>query len=423
MRYTFSGARLVDATIDLPHAALTVNDRRILAVQSGESAPSDASIDAGGMLLVPGFLDMHTHGGGGYSLHTPDPDEIRRYARWVACTGVTGFLAGVVGVPGGLPAEQLRAAAMVASDAVGDAVSDAPGDTLGARMLGIHLEGPYLSHERRGAHLASWLRVPNPAETEHLLALCDGHLRVLTAAPELPGVEALIRRMTQAGVTVSIGHTNATYEQTRAAIAWGARCATHCANGMRPLHQREPGPLAAIAEAPEVYGELIADGCHLHPAMLRLLLRLLGPERAILITDALRGAGTEAKQFELNGRVVRAEDGAARLSDGTLAGSVLTMDQALRNARSFTDLSLSESIGMLTRNPAAVARIAQRKGMLTPGFDADLALLDASLCVQATIRGGRLIYATPAWRERLARLPGSEHLADPPVGPQRSPSI
>lgn len=415
MQYTLSGARLVDATMDLPRAGLIVRDGRIDAVQADESAPSDVSIDAGGMLLLPGFLDVHTHGGGGHSLHTPDPDEIRRYASWVASTGVTGFLAGVVGVPGGLPEEQLRAAVAVAGDTAEDIA--------GARMLGIHLEGPYLSHERRGAHLPSWLRTPNPAETERLLSLCGGHLRVLTVAPELEGAEALIRRMAQAGITVSIGHTNATYEQTRAAIAGGARSATHCANGMRPLHQREPGPLAAIAEAPNVYGELIADGRHLHPAMLRLLLKLLGPRRAMLITDALCGAGTDVERFELNGRVVRAEDGAAHLSDGTLAGSMLTMDQALRNVHSFTTLPLSQVVGMLTRNPAMVAGVAQRKGLLAAGFDADLVLLDASLCVQATIRGGRLIYATPTWRERLARIPGSENLADSPVGPQQSPSI
>lgn len=414
MRYTFHGVRLVDATTDLPQANLTIDGEQISAsgpARDGQSAPNDENasadhvhIDARGTLLVPGFLDVHTHGGGGYALHTSDPYEIRRYAHWVASTGVTGFLAGVVGAPGGLPEEQLRAAVA----ATEDEPDDEAGEIAGARMLGIHLEGPYLSGERRGAHRTSWLRTPDARETERLLELTRGVLRILTVAPELEGAEALIRSVTEAGVTVSIGHTNATYDQTRAAISWGARHATHCANAMRPLHQREPGPLAAIAEEPQVLGELIADGHHLHPAMLRLLVRLLSPERAIAITDALTGAGTPAQTFELNGQPARVSDGAAHLADGTLAGSVLTMDQALRNLLDFTDLSLSQAVGMLTRNPARAVGMERRKGSLAAGYDADLVLLDPALQVQTTIRGGRLIYTTPEWRERLAGIVASK---------------
>jgi N-acetylglucosamine-6-phosphate deacetylase len=284
-------------------------------------------------------------------------------------------------------------------------------DTAGAEALGIHLEGPYVSADRRGAHLASWLRTPDPAETERLLDLAAGCLRIITLAPELDGAAALIRRMVEAGVTVSIGHTDATYEQAREAIRLGATHATHCCNAMRPLHHRDPGPISAIVEAPQVSGELIADGIHVHPAMMRLLVKLLGPERTIVITDALAGAGVGEGAFEFNGQHASVVHGVARLDDGTITGSVLTMDQALRNVVRMTGVSLSDAIGMLTRNPARAAGAANRKGQLAAGYDADLLLFDRALTLQATIRGGVLVYATDEWREWMAGIPTT--LAEP----------
>jgi N-acetylglucosamine-6-phosphate deacetylase len=393
MGFTLRDAHLLDAATDILHGDITIDGQHIESIEwSGDSSDAqDNVIDATGMLVMPGFIDVHTHGGGGYNLHTPDPNEIRGYAHWAPETGVTAFLIAVVGVPGSMPEQQLRAAVEALNDRV-----------MGAEPLGIHLEGPYISVARRGAHQPSWLRKPDESETEQLLALTQGHLRLVTLAPELPGAADMIRRLLDAGVTVSMGHTDATYEQAQQAIQLGITHATHCFNAMRPLLHRAPGPLAAIAKAEQVRGELIADGVHVHPAAMNALLKLLGPERTIVITDALAGAGVPDANFDFAGQDAHVIRGAARLADGTITGSILTMDQALRNVLSMTDVSLSQAIGMLTLNPARAAQVSHRKGCLQVGYDADLAIFDPSLALQATICRGAVAFATQEWRERFA---------------------
>lgn len=395
MRFTLHDAHLIDTTTDIVRGAITVDGTHIQAIESPEYSPNqqDSIIDVTDMIVMPGFIDVHTHGGGGYNLHTTDADEIRGYARWVPETGVTSFLIAIVGVPGSIPEQQLRAAVEVLNDRV-----------IGAEPLGIHLEGPYISVARRGAHQPSWLRMPDENETEQLLALTDGHLRLLTLAPELPGASAMIRRFVDAGITVSMGHTDVTYEQAQEAIQLGITHATHCFNAMRPLLHRSPGPLAAIAQAEQVRGELIADGVHVHPAAMDALIKLLGAERTIVITDALAAAGVPNADFDFAGQPARVIRGAARLSDGTITGSVLTMDQALRNVLQMTEASLQQAIGMLTLNPAHAAQVSHRKGRLQVGYDADLLIFNHSLALQATICRGAVAFATKEWRERLSAL-------------------
>ncbi len=376
--FTLTNATLVDAD-GLRPGAIVVADGRIMAV-GPQALPQGEVRDLAGAIVCPGFIDVHTHGGGGFALHTTDPTEIRAYAAWAPTTGVTAFLAGVVGVPAGPPLAQLAAVR---------AAAEAPGP--GATILGAHLEGPYISPLRRGAHPKSWLRTPEPAETEQILALTGRWLRLVTLAPELPGAEALTRRLVAAGVTVSVGHTDATYDQVRAALPWGFTHATHCCNAMRPLGHREPGPLGAIFEAAQVQGELIADGVHVHPAMLRIVIGALGAERTVLVSDALRGAGLPAGSFEFAGQTVQIVGGAARLPDGTLSGSILTLDLALRNLVHDLAVPLPDAVAMLTRNPARAAGIADQKGLLRPGFDADLLIFDAALRLQATYCRGRRV--------------------------------
>jgi N-acetylglucosamine-6-phosphate deacetylase len=392
MRFTLRDAHLIDATTDIARGAITIDGTLIQAIERPEYALDrhEKIIDAADMLVMPGFIDVHTHGGGGYNLHTTDAGEIRSYARWVPETGVTSFLITIVGVAGSIPEQQLRAAVEALDDGV-----------TGAEPLGIHLEGPYINVARRGAHQPSWLRMPDESETEQLLALTDGHLRLLTLAPELPGASAMIRQLVDAGITVSMGHTDATYEQAQEAIKLGVTHVTHCFNAMRPLLHRAPGPLAALAEAEWVRGELIADGVHVHPGAMNALVKLLGPERTVVITDALAGAGAHDAAFDFAGQPAQVIRGAARLADGTITGSVLTMDQALRNVLQMTEASLQQAVGMLTLNPAHAAQASHCKGRLQAGYDADLLIFDHTLTLQATICRGSVAFATSEWSERL----------------------
>jgi N-acetylglucosamine-6-phosphate deacetylase len=407
MRFTLRNVHLVDAATDITRGEIVIDGASIQAVtknvggsnaaalqrEQGDQSEREVIIDARGMIVMPGFMDVHTHGGGGFNLHTTDAAEIRSYAHWAPSTGVTSFLIAVVGVPGGMPEQQLKAA-----------VEAMEGKSVGAEPLGIHLEGPYISPARRGAHPTSWLRQPDEMETERLLAITDGYLRLVTLAPELPGASDMITRLVRAGITVSMGHTDATYEQAQEAIQLGVTHVTHCFNAMRPLLHRAPGPLAALAQAMNVFGELIADGVHVHPAAADALVKLLGPERLIVITDALAGAGLNDATFEFAGQTARVVRGAARLADGTITGSVLTMDQALRNMLQMTGVTLQQAVGMLALNPARSLHLDDRKGRLQVGYDADVLLFDQKLSLQAAICRGKVAFASDAWRERLAAL-------------------
>ncbi|MDW8060734.1 MAG: N-acetylglucosamine-6-phosphate deacetylase [Thermomicrobium sp.] len=383
------GGELVDGGSRQPGTCVVVDGERIRAV--GRS-PSGARIvlDATGCVILPGFIDLHTHGGGGYALHTREPEELLAYARWVTRTGTTAFLATLVGAPDGFPERQLAAAAEALAIPVH-----------GAQLLGVYLEGPFLNPARRGAHHPSWIRGPDPLLAERLLATARGTLRVVTVAPELPGARAVMERFVRAGVTVALGHTDATYEQASDALRRGARLLTHCFNAMPPLLHRAPGPLGALIERDDAVGELIADGHHVLPPVMRFLIRALGPQRIAVVTDAQPGAGAPlGTTFDFAGRPARVADGLARLDDGTIAGSVLTMDGALRTLIERVGVSLEDAAAMLSTTPARILGLGQRKGRILPGYDADLVLLDRAFQVQATLCRGRLAYANAEWLQR-----------------------
>lgn len=398
---TLRSSRLIDADGERPGAVrVDGNILRLVSLVAHTAGPDDVTIDLGDAPLVPGFVDVHVHGGGGFALHTVDPAEIAAFARWAPRTGVTSFLVAVVGVEDGLPVAHLRAAAAV--------IADPPP---GAEAVGIHLEGPFMEPSRRGAHPLAWLRTPSPAATDAILAAAGDALRLVTLAPELPGAGDLIDALVARGITASIGHTAADQAQTEAAIARGISHATHCFNAMPPMLHRAPGPIGAVVATTHVRGELIADGVHVHEAAARLLARALGPDRVVLITDALPAAGMGDGPFLLGTQPFRVEGGVARMPDGALAGSTMTMDAAIPRAMAW-GFDLAAAVTMATRTPARAVGLDGRKGALMDGHDADLVVLAPDLSVAATICRGRLAHVVPAWADRLAALPALDVARD-----------
>jgi N-acetylglucosamine-6-phosphate deacetylase len=378
-------ARVLTPDEEFVGATVVVRDGRIETVDVDLAPPAGAkTFDLTGLTLAPGFVDIHVHGGGGFSLITEDPEEIRSYARWVVSRGVTGFLVTLVGAPLTQMKRWLAAAA-----AAGEEVEGA------ARCLGVHLEGPFVNPARRGALPAEGLRPPDVAEFLALAEAAQGRLRVITLAPELPGAADVVAAARQRGVVVSMGHTNATYEQALEAIDWGVRQATHCFNGMRPFHHRDPGCLGAILSSPSLSAELIADGVHVQQGAMALLLAAKGPQGTILVTDGIAAAGLEDGAYSLADEAIEVRNGVASLPDGTLAGSVVTMDEAVRNVVSPSGeglASLPEAVRMASSNPAATLGLGQRLGRIAPGFAADLVALDDSQEVAMTFVGGQPAY-------------------------------
>ncbi|MDO5628852.1 MAG: N-acetylglucosamine-6-phosphate deacetylase [Mobilicoccus sp.] len=287
---------------------------RVTAVEAG-SPPRP--VDHRGAVVVPGFVDMHTHGGGGGAFTEATDAAIEQATAMHGRHGTTRLMASLVSAQ---PDELLRQVSALRA-----AVHD-------GRLLGIHLEGPWMSPCRLGAHDGATLRHPDPAEIDRLLAVADGTIRMVTLAPELPGALAATRQLRQAGVIVAVGHTDATHEETRAALEAGARVATHLFNAMRPLHHREPGPIAALLEEERVTIEVIADGVHVHPAAYRLVTRA-APDRVALVTDAMSAAGMSDGRYRLGSMDVDVTDGTARIAGtDTIAGSTATMDTLFRFA-------------------------------------------------------------------------------------------
>ncbi len=270
------------------------------------------------------------------------------------------------------------------------AVASCPSPADGAQHLGIHLEGPYLNLDYRGAQHPDHFR--SPSRDEYSAWLETGVIRLITLAPELEGAAELVSAGRARGVEFAIGHSGASYEQVIEAANWGVRQATHTFNGMLGLHHRTPGTLGGVLTDDRIYCQVIADGVHVHPAMVRLLVRAKGAGRTILITDAMRATGLQDGTYDLGGQEVMVRDGVARIASGSLAGSTLTLDVALRNVMRYTGLALAEALPMVTATPAEALVLAGRKGVLAPGADADVVLLDADLNVVMTLVAGQVVY-------------------------------
>lgn len=363
-----------DGVLVLPggpmRAALLCDGSRIVAIGREVEDPTAAILDAGGLTVAPGFIDIHVHGGGGASFLPPRVDDIERFARWAPTHGITSFVASVAG-----PSLDDLCAALSLS--VNTTAS-------GADFLGFHLEGPFLNPVRRGAFPLEWLRLPERLALEQLLEAAAGRLRMVTIAPELPGAAMVAHMADEAGVVVALGHTDASYGQALDALQGVYSHVTHLFNGMRPFHHRDGGATTA-ALLSQATCELIADGEHLAPEVLRLAYRLLGPSRAVLVSDAVPQAG---------------EGSVARTEDGTIAGSLLPFDEHVRRAAAFLGVDISALVRISSTNPARALGLHHRKGTIERGMDADLVLLDREFRVVATICRGQLTYITEPARFR-----------------------
>ncbi len=327
--------------------------------------------------IVPGFVDIHVHGGGGHSFTTGDPDAARGAAAFHLRHGTTTILASLVSSPERLMRDATAAYAPLVAEGA---------------LAGLHYEGPYLSAERCGAQNPEYLRDPSAKELAGLLELGGGTVRMMTIAPERRGAMDVIRLLTSHGAVAAIGHTDATYEQTLAAVAAGARTATHLFNGMRPPHHRDPGPVLGLLGHPEVTCELIADGVHLHDGTLAFAASVAGPDRAALVTDAIDATGMSDGAYDLGGKAVVVQGGVARLatadgSEGSIAGSTLTMDAALRRAV-HAGIPITAASRMASATPARTVGLEKTVGALAPGLRADLVMLDADLRVMRVMRAG-----------------------------------
>jgi N-acetylglucosamine-6-phosphate deacetylase len=372
----FTGCRVAD---------LLVESGRIIGVDSTTEASQ--TLDAGGCLILPGFVDLHIHGSAGADVMDATPAALETIARFLASRGVTSFLATTMTAP--------HAATLAAVAAVRAHGSDVPG---GARILGVHLEGPYLSPKFPGAQQASLIRPPNLGEFEALVTA--GPVRMITLAPEVAGAHDLIRAAQARDITVVLGHTDATYAACQTAIELGVSQATHTYNAMRGLHHREPGTLGAVLSDDRLFAQLIADNVHVHPAAMRILARCKGVERTVLITDAIRATGLPPGEYELGGQPVTVQHGECRLADGTLAGSILTLDRALVNFLAASGLAVAQAWAATSRTPARSIGMDGEIGSLAPGARADLVILDEALTVVATVVGGEVVYLREGERLR-----------------------
>ncbi|MFC9747009.1 N-acetylglucosamine-6-phosphate deacetylase [Streptomyces niveus] len=387
-----AGARVVLPTGVVENGRVRVEAGRIASVggeadqgvgvasvggDAGRGAPDASVLDLTGHWVVPGFVDMHNHGGGGASFTSGGVDEVLKGVRTHQEHGTTTLVASTV--TGEMDFLAQRAGFLSELVEQGD-------------LAGIHFEGPFISPCRKGAHSEALLRDPDPAEVRKLLDAARGTARMVTLATELPGGIDSVRLLVEHGVIAAIGHTDATYEQTVEAIDAGATVATHLFNAMPPLGHRAPGPIAALLEDERVTVELINDGTHLHPAALELAFHRAGAGRVAFITDAMDAAGFGDGVYQLGPLEVEVKDGVARLAvGGSIAGSTLTLDTAFKRAATIDRLPVTDIVRAISANPAKLLGVYDRVGSLEPGKDADLVILDADFAIAGVLRRGEWV--------------------------------
>jgi N-acetylglucosamine-6-phosphate deacetylase len=389
----FTAGRLLTPTDAVEHPVVLVEQGRILEIsaRNGRQLPDVPLSDFGDSVIAPGYVDLHIHGSAGYDVMDDRAEAMPAIERLLVRHGVTSYFPTTVTASMEPTLRALERLANAIETREKDRDTAKGEDKPRALPLGIHLEGPFLSHARRGVHPPEYLLAPTLIVFEQLWQAARGRIRMMTIAPELEGAFEVIAEAARRGVCVSLGHSDADFAAAEHGITAGARHATHTFNAMRPLSHnnldnRNPGILGAVLTDRRVSVDLIADGIHLDPAIVKLIAEAKGPERTVLITDAISATGMPDGQYRLGGFEVDLREGKCT-RDGSLAGSVLTMDRAVRNLARFAEWDLPHAVAAASRNPARVARLAN-KGVLSAGADADFVVLNAQGEVERTFVGG-----------------------------------
>jgi len=383
MRTVLTAAKLWDGAKLLDDPIVVLEDGLIASISSrtDSESPSHGEVrHYAGATLAPSFFDVHIHGCAGHDVMEATSPALSAVGSFLASRGTGNYLATTVTAPMDTTLQSLSALAKLLS------APHTPGQ---ARPLGIHFEGPFLSHTKRGVHPPAYLQEPSIAAFDRMFEAAGGHARLMTLAPELPGAAELAAHAVSRGVRVSVGHSNATAAETRALIAVGAISATHTFNAMRPLDHREPGILGTVLSNDALYAELICDGVHTAEEIVRIWWKAKGPERGLLVTDAMSATGMPDGEYHLGGFAVQVANGRA-MADGVLAGSVLTLDRALTNFLHFTGAPLNEALRLLTANPAAMTGLSGQAGSLAAGQPARLVAVDGQGKLIASIQDGQI---------------------------------
>ncbi len=381
----FTATKLMTPTATVEHPLVLVAEGKIVEITVQQAWPVPAgtqTLDLGDSVIAPGYIDLHIHGSAGFDVMDDSADALPAVERLLARHGVTGYYPTTVTAP---LDTTLRALGRLADAIELRTHADKTAERR-ACPLGIHLEGPFISHTRKGVHPAAHLLPPRVETFERFWQATRGHVRMMTIAPELEGAAEVIVEAARRGVCVSLGHSDADFDAAERGVAAGARHATHTFNAMRPLDHRDPGILGAVLTDSRLSADIIADGVHLDPAIVKLFAHAKGLEQTVLITDATAATGMPDGRYHLGSLEVEVKDGRC-MADGRLAGSVLTMDRAVRNLSRFAGWSLSHAVAAASRNPARIAGFAN-KGFLAAGADADFVVLNSAGEVLRTFVGG-----------------------------------
>jgi N-acetylglucosamine-6-phosphate deacetylase len=373
-------ADILTETGILNSGTLVIEDGVIAAIEPEGTGAGGRVFDGGGGILVPGFIDLHVHGGAGCDFMDGSPEAVDTICRFHARHGTTGLLATTMTAP----LERIEQLVRFFST---------PPASTGAAVLGVHLEGPFINPAHKGAQNEEWIQRASVESVKRLLAAAgEGLIKMITLAPELVGDDEVFALLKERGIVIAAGHTDLDYRGGCTCLGKGVSHLTHLGNAMRGLHHRDIGAIGLALENPELSFDLIVDGIHLSADFIRLLVRICSLDQISLITDAMRAAGLVDGEYELGGQTVRVTGMEARLPGGVLAGSMLTLDRALANLIAFTGLPLEQAVPLVTLNPARKLGLDRQKGSIAIGKDADLVLLGGDLTVRATWVGGRLVF-------------------------------